>query len=280
MFHLNFLVLLLRPLFPRATRILVRQNGMLSGRSIRRSRLERFLYRLTYPRADAIVSQTRAMADEMRHVLCSKAKILVLRNPVDLEGIRQLAARNPSRWAGCGPNLLAVGRLSPEKGFNLLLEAFARVRVENPGANLVILGEGSERNSLQSLRSALRLESCVWFAGYVSDPESWFAGATVLVIPSRCEAFPNVLLEGAAAGLPIVATPCSMGMTELIRGQTGIWLSRDVSSQALARSLSSALATLRPGERFPHAWLAPFDLPHAIEEYETLILQTLAGVSG
>ena len=280
MFHLNFLVLLLRPLFPLTTRILVRQNGMLSAGPRQNTRLERLLYRVTYPWAEGIVGQTSAMADEMKRILGSKARIHVLRNPVDVDNIRRLTERKTSQWADGGPHLLAVGRLSAEKGFDLLLEAFVTVRVEHPEARLVILGEGPERNLLESRCSALGLASWVRFAGYVSEPASWFADATLLVIPSRTEALPNVLLEGAAAGLPNVATPSSSGMCELIQGQAGIWLARDIASEALALSLKSALSTLRPGERFPHTWLEPFDLPEAIGKYEASILQTLAGVSG
>lgn len=278
MFHLNFLVLLLRPLFPPSTRILVRQNGTLSAWPEHAPRLGRFLYRLIYPRADAIVGQTGAMANDLNECLGPKARVHVLANPVDVQDIRRAADKECTRWTGSGPHLLAVGRLSPEKGFDLLLEAFATVRIRHPEADLAILGEGAERRSLETKSKFLGVDSSVRFPGYVSEPPSWFAGATLLVIPSRCDALPNVLLEGAGAGLPIVATPCSDGLTELIHGQAGTWLAREVSSEALAESLDAALTTLRPGERFAHSFLAPFHLSEAVGGYERLILETLTGV--
>ncbi len=276
MFHLNFLVLLLRFLYPRTTRILVRQNGMLFGDPTRlRSRVERFLYLSTYPHADGIICQTRAMAAELGRLLGPKARIHTLRNPVDVQGIRWSTAHSAVRWGGSGPHLLSVGRLSPEKGLDLLLEAFAEIRFEFPAADLAILGKGIELKALQSQCKALKLGSSVRFAGYVTEPERWFAGATLLVIPSRSEALPNALLEGAAAGLPIVATPCSAGITELLHGQSGAWLARDISSKALARSVCAALTTLRPGERFRHSWLDSYDLRNALAEYQNLFLETL-----
>jgi len=279
MFHLNFLVLLLKPFFPRATRILVRQNGMLSAWPRHSPRLGRLLYRLIYPYADGIVSQTHAMADELQDCLGSQSRtqsrIHVLPNPVDSDGIRQGCKPSP-KWTDPGPHLLAIGRLSPEKGFDLLLEAFASIRIAYSSATLTVLGDGPERHALETRSATLGLGSSTKFEGHVSDPFSWFAGAALLVIPSRCEALPNVLLEGAAAGLPIVATPCSACVTQLLQNQPGTWLAQEVSSGALAHSLDAALTILGPGERFSHPWIAPFHLSEAVGAYENLILETLA----
>lgn len=278
MFHLNFLVLLLRPLFPRHTRILVRQNGMLLSQESNSGGSPTLrLYRAIYPQAEGIICQTRAMAAEMTNLLGSNAKIHVLRNPVDVSGVRSAVARSARRWIGHGPHLLAVGRLSAEKGLDLLLDAFAKIRVRFPGADLVILGKGSEESALRAQCEFLGLSGCVLFAGYEAEPTLWFAGATLLVISSRQDAFPNALLEGAAAGLPVVATPCSPGVTDLLRGRTGAWLAREVSSDALASSIQAALLTLEPGERFRHSWLEPYDLENAVAEYEILIQRTLTG---
>ncbi|KAA6464695.1 glycosyltransferase [Acidobacteria bacterium AB60] len=275
MFHLNQALLLLRPLFPRTTRILVRQNGMLAGRIPALSRWERLLYRVTYRKAEGIISQTSDMAKEITQLLGQRAPVHVLRNPVDLDGIRRSSERLPTRWGGPGPHLLAIGRLSPEKGFDLLLDAFAEVRLRHPRANLTILGEGPDRLTLEARSVALGLGGKVRFAGYVSDPAAWFPGTSLLVLPSRNDALPNVLLEGAAAGLPIVATPCSTGVAELLHGKAGIWLARDCSAASLAESLKAALAVLRTGQRFRHDWLEPFNLPRVTAQYRQLILQTV-----
>ena len=281
MFHLNFLVLLLRSFFPPKTRVLVRQNGMVPADGPHRpSRTVLLLYKTTYPRADAVICQTRAMASEMARLVGLKTRIHVLRNPVDVQSIRRAATGRSHHWPGPGPHLLAVGRLSSEKGFDLLLDAFSNLRAAFPAADLAILGDGVEREALQSQCMAMGLCSSVRFAGYQPEPASWFVGATLLVIPSRDDALPNVLLEGAAAGLPIVATPCSAGITELLHDQPGTWLARDVSSDALARSIKTALGTLLAGQRFHHAWLDPFGLHEAAGQYEAFILDTLDGGRG
>jgi glycosyltransferase involved in cell wall biosynthesis len=279
MAHLNFLVLLLRPFFPRATRVLVRQNGTASAElaSARHPSVTRLLYRSLYSRADRVICQTPAMAKD----LCAEfgipeEKLLVLPNPVDSATIRTTVDSSPSPWtkfgsASAGPHLLAVGRLSLEKGFDLLLNALVTVRKQFPNAQLVIAGAGPEEAALKTLCDETGLDSAVHFAGYIDRPSEYFSGASLFVVPSRHEGLPNALLEAAASGLPIVATPASEGMIDLLRGQPGAWLAKEITAAALADSLQSALTFLRPGQRFPHIFVDQFSLDRAIPAYEALI---------
>ena len=278
MAHLNFLVLLLRPFFPRKTRVVVRQNATVSGDlcSERVPAYTRFLYQMLYPSADRIVCQTDAMAADL--VLQSgvvEAQLEVLPNPVDDEAIRSPMSEFAGHWSGLGPNLLAVGRLSREKGFDLLLEAFSSLRLKYPAAQLCVLGDGPERAALEALRLDLRLEAWVQFAGYVSRPESFFPEATLFVLPSRQEGLPNALLEAAMGGLGVVALPCSDGVVSLLRGRRGAWVASEVSARGLTRALLAALHAIRPGERFPHPWVEPFRMDRAILDYERLIDEAL-----
>ena len=278
-FHLNFLVLLLRPFFPRGTRVQVRQNGTVSS-ALNFGGLPwttRPLYRLLYRRADRIICQTRAMADDLTQELdLPEDRLAVLPNPVDLEEIRHSIGLNPAPQTVPSPLLLAMGRLSPEKGFDLLLRALALVRREYPGVGLTIAGAGPEEAALKSESHALGLDEAVRFTGYLAHP--WFLSpeATLFVLPSRHEGLPNALLEAAAAGLPIVALPASEGLVELLQGQPGVWLAPEISVEALAASLLVALHALRPGERFAHPFVEAFRLDCAIEAYESLIDQSLA----
>jgi glycosyltransferase involved in cell wall biosynthesis len=94
------------------------------------------------------------------------------------------------------------------------------------------------------------------------------------VSSSRSEGLPNALLEAAASGLPIVSVPASEGLIELLEGQPGIWLAREISADALAESLLAALGALFPGERFAHPWIEQFGLEHAIPAYQELFEAT------
>ncbi|MGP8175538.1 MAG: glycosyltransferase [Terracidiphilus sp.] len=274
MFHLNFLVLLLRPLFPRGTRVLARQNGTVSA-ALAFAGLPgytRLLYRVLYRRADRVICQTRAMVKDLaRELGIPEERLVVLPNPLDVDAIRDTVAENPYLWTGPGPHLLAVGRLSREKGFDLLLRALVTVREQFPQADLVIAGAGPEEAVLKALCSDLGLETAVRFAGYVDRPAAYFSGASAFVLSSRHEGLPNALLEAAAGGLPIVALPASEGVADLLRGQPGAWLAPEVSASALASTLLAALQVLGPGERFAHAFIQEFRLDRAIHAYEDLI---------
>jgi glycosyltransferase involved in cell wall biosynthesis len=274
MFHLNFLVLLLRPLFPRTTRVLVRQNGTISA-ALAFGGLPvytRLLYWLLYRRADLVICQTAAMAGDLAHELAlQENRLVVLPNPVHVHKIRTAYNQIANHSNGPGPHLLSVGRLSREKGFDLLLEAFAGVRRRFPSAHLVIAGKGPEEAALKALCRELGIELSVRFAGHVDDPATLFSNSTVFVLPSRHEGLPNALLEAAAGGLPIVALPASGGVVDLLRGQPGVWLAPEISSLALATSLFAALHALRPGERFTHPFVEEFSVDRSVHAYEGLI---------
>lgn len=273
MAHLNLLMLLLRPLFPRRTRLIVRQNGSLLAAHGRR------WYRLLYPKADAVVCQSDAMAMEVRESTGMDRKTHVLPNPVDVEQIRGAVRGAQENWSGPGPHLLAIGRLAPEKGFDLLLAAFAELRARFPSADLTILGDGRDRLMLEFLARLLGLGAAVRLAGEVDHPEAWFAGATLFVLASRREAMPNAVLEAAAGGLPIVATRASRGLTDLVDGERGVWLAGEISAEGIGAALRCALENLEPGQRFAHAWVDAFGKERAIAAYEALIEAQLAGAT-
>ena len=296
MAQLNFLVLLMRPLFPRGTRVLVRQNSTVSA-ALEFGGLPRYtrlLYRLLYHHADRVICQSEAMAEDLVHELrMGWEQISVLPNPVDMEGVFA-AVDGPELWSGQGPHLLAVGRLSREKGFDLLLDALAVVRTRFPDANLIVAGAGPEAAALKAQCRELGLEPVVQFVGYVDPPYVYFPGASIFVLPSRHEGMPNALLEAAVGGLPIVALPCSGGVVELLNAAHGAWLAPEISADALASTLIEALEPLRAGQRFWRTFRSPhlpqrerngplqlekaddYGVEHAIHSYEELIDTTCA----
>ncbi|HUB30273.1 MAG TPA: glycosyltransferase [Terracidiphilus sp.] len=276
MVHANFLLLSLRPFLSRRARILVRQSGtaseMLQSHAL--PRWASTAYRRLYCRADGIICQSQAMADDLvRCAGVSHELLHVLPNPVDIHPTR-LDCNGTRFWHGPGPHLFAAGRLSREKGFDLLLHAFARVRALWRTADLAIAGTGREEEALRQLCGSLGLKDSVHFLGHVDAPAEYYFGASLFVLPSRQEGIPNALLEAAAGGLPIVATPASVGLVKLVGAQPGIWLADGVSAEALTKALMAAFAQ-RPGERFCHRWVEPFALKNAIPAWVQLIDSTL-----
>ena len=279
MAHLNFVVLAMRSLFRRRTRIVVRQNSTASA-ALEFGGLPRYtrmLYRCIYRWADCIVCQTAAMSRDLASQFgIPDEKLVVLPNPVDLVAIRAETcgegelAIDPC-WRFGGPRLVAVGRLSKEKGFDLLIRSMSAIREIYADAELVIAGVGPEEASLNGLIRETRCGDFVRLAGHVARVSALFRSATLFVLSSRHEGLPNVLLEAAAAGLPMVSTPASEGVVDLLRGKPGVWLASQISESALTEALLTALRSILPGERFAHAFVERFGLDRSITAYVQLI---------
>lgn len=273
MAHLAPFVLLLRFLLPARTRFVIRQNGSIHAVKQRCS-LWRLIVSAGNKCTDAIICQTRSSAEELAHGLqFDPARIHVMPNPVDVRRIRQVSC--PSRIAD--PYLLAVGRLVPEKGFDLLLDVFAALHSDFPTLRLLVAGTGRCKAALEFQSRLLGLTHRVEFLGDISDPARYFGDARAFVLSSRDDELPNALLEGAAAGLPIIATPASAGLSALLAGRPGVWLARDTSATSLEAVLRGALASIQPHQRFAHHWIEPFALVPAVAAYERLFEQLLDG---
>ncbi|MBL0170014.1 MAG: glycosyltransferase family 4 protein [Gemmatimonadaceae bacterium] len=167
------------------------------------------LRRLTYPSASALVVQTEAVrrwADD----IVSPARVAVIPNP-----LRPIAG--PTTAAGARDHIVvALGRLVPQKGFDVLIRAFAMLASEFPSWQLRILGEGPERSALQSLVDTLGLVERVTMPGRTADPDRALGAAAVFALPSRYEGFPNALLEAMSQGCACVATRCDSGPSDLL----------------------------------------------------------------
>jgi glycosyltransferase involved in cell wall biosynthesis len=273
MAHLNFLIILLEPFLPHSTRILLRQNTTASAAA--QGRLTRLAYRCLYPRAHRILCQSTAMADDLvTHFGLAREKLSVLHNPVETAERKDTLSGQHAHSANgqTAPNLLYVGRLSHEKGTDLLLHAFAKLHPYQSHATLTILGTGPEEATLRHLSQSLGIDAQVRFEGH-ANPAEYFRTASLFVLSSRYEGVPNALLEAAAAGLPIVATPASAGIGALLRKAPGCWLASEITVPALAEALHQALAALpQLPLRLTHRFLEPFRLEPAIAAYTELLL--------
>jgi glycosyltransferase involved in cell wall biosynthesis len=115
--------------------------------------------------------------------------------------------------------LLAVGRLDQQKGFDWLIQVFATLVATHPNWNLVILGEGPQRKSLETQISERRLNAAVFLPGAVGNVAQWYLHAHLYVSSSRFEGLPNTLFEALAHGLPVVSFDCETGPRDIIRNE-------------------------------------------------------------
>lgn len=187
----------------------------------------RELRKVLYPRARAVVSLTEKDLENYRSV---NSRALLIYNPADVEpkGAPALDART----------VLAVGRLTHQKGFDLLLEAWASFVARFPGWTLAIVGEGEQSDMLKSRISQYGLSGSVQLMPFSDDIASVYKSASIFVLSSRFEGFCLVMIEAMACGIPCVAFDCPTGPGEVLRDGGGILVSAertDLMAESLGR---------------------------------------------
>jgi glycosyltransferase involved in cell wall biosynthesis len=211
-------------------------------------RLYNLVDRWSLPRATAVVTTCGDFADDLARAGIDRRRIRVLHNAaadiasIDRASARALLALDP------GPTVVAVGRLSREKGHDVLVDACAFLRhVSRHQPTLLIAGDGPERNRLttRARRRGVQLR----LDGFQPSIAPYYAAADVFVLPSRSEGSPNVLLEAMSAGCPIVATRVG-GVPEIAGGGEVQLVARDrpmALAQAIAQVFSSPALADRLG---------------------------------
>jgi len=144
-----------------------------------------------------------------------------------------------------GPHLIAIGRLSEQKGFALLVEAMARVAASLPDLHLTLVGDGPLRPSLERQIAAANLQSRITLAGWQTEAgvRTALNAATALIVPSFAEGLPVVVMETMASGRPVIATSIA-GIPELVTPETG-WLVAAGDPEALAGAMIALANTPR-----------------------------------
>src|SRR5262249_24656144 len=203
-------------------------------------RARKLLDRWTGARNAAVVAVSGAVAEDFRRHM-GWTGIRVIPNGVDLEafapgGGDDGAARG--EWPGPGLRLLSVGRLHPQKGHGVLLDAMGRTAARGASLSLVIAGEGTLRPVLEEGIRRLGLDGSVRLAGRRGDVRELLRAADVFVFPSLYEAVGIALLEAMASGLPVVASRTG-GIPEVVEDGASGRLVPPGDAEALAEALAA-----------------------------------------
>ena len=239
-----------------------------------RSRLAQIAFTAGFRRftrgIDALVAMSPVFAAEAT-VLSGRRDIACVEEP-SLDAMPRAAPRQ-RRPTG---TVLCVGRLVRQKNFALALDAFARARAPR---RLIILGEGEQEAMLRARAHALGIADRVEFTGYVGDTRPYLARADALLCSSVYEGYPAALVEALGAGVPVVSTPCSLALPEILTHDS-FGAVAPARAEDLARALDLVLARRTPPALAPlvelsrrhqldvsaQSWLALLDRTVAIRE--------------
>ena len=225
---------------PVAVRLSNHYSSISSEKSLLRKTSE-FGKKLFYRWADIVVANSSELAKDYAEIL--GREVITIHNPIDfdlIEALRKEKIQESIFTAKKRPIVIGAGRLSKQKNFEVLIEAIAKVVFEVP-CDLVIIGEGAERQRIEALVSKLKMRDYVHLIGHRDNPYKYFSSSDLFVLSSNYEGMPNVLIEAIACGLPAVSTRCQSGPSEILDYGAGGFLCNCNDANDLARNILSAL---------------------------------------
>lgn len=174
-----------------------------------------------YRRFDTVVCVSRSVEDIMK-THYGLTNTTTIYNPIDVEYICKKAQEPVDFKPADGFNIVSVGRLVPQKGYDLLIPIIARLRSEGLNIHLYILGEGEDRLQLESLNSQLSATSYIHLLGYHNNPHAIVCKMDLFICSSRAEGYSLVIAEALSMGIPVISTNCSGPNELLANGMYGI----------------------------------------------------------
>ena len=169
----------------------------------------RNLYNIFMPSIDGVIASSLVMKNELVDKGISKNKISIISNPISIQEVRNF--KKIIRHRGNGIRLVYVGRLVYQKGLDRLLPSLKHIA----NLHLTIIGEGKEKKHLKKIIKENNIVNNIEFLGQVNIPYPYIAGADYLVLPSRWEGFPNVVLESLVLGTPVITMKEIVGLQDL-----------------------------------------------------------------
>lgn len=252
-------------LFPK-TKFIARETNVVSEHVTRKEIL--FFYRF-YNNFHQIIAQSDDMKiDLIKNFRISENRIVKINNPVDFDLINRMKNEKINvDYNTSYKNILAIGNLSPRKGFDLLLNVMNELRDQN--IRLTILGDGAYKDELIQQKEKLNLEN-VFFLGKVPNPFVYLKDADLFILSSRYEGFPNVLLEAGACGTYSLANNCPGGINEIIQDKINGEIYPITDTKGFAEQLKTILTKEYSSKEITNSIYSRFSKEIIIRQYETI----------
>lgn len=216
------------------------------------NRIYRGLIRWVYPFSDAIVAVSEDLKKQIEKITTGAIPVYQVPNLYHLNEIRSLSVvplPAEMNYLTKSPFLLNVASLVNQKGQDLLIRAFAKISSSFPDLKLVLIGRGPEKDKYVAESERLGVGGRVVMIDFDSNPYRYMKMATVFVLPSLTEGFPNVLVEAMACGCPVVAFDCPTGPREILGASEYGELVEKMSVAKLAERINTLLSS---SERLAH----------------------------
>ena len=207
----------------RKMKVIIRESNHLSqklGNEIFLNSILKFLSKLFYKYSDTIISPTNVISNDLiENFDAPKSKIKVIGNPSESKKIISLSKQRikekvPKNY------LIAIGRLTYQKNYEFLINSFYHFQKKIKNCDLIILGQGPDKENIMKQIHQLKLKKKIKLFGYKKNPFKYIKKSKMLVLSSRWEGYPNVLIQGMTLKKKIIATDCH-GSSKAVLGNNG-----------------------------------------------------------
>ena len=275
----NISALLAAKSFGKLCKVIVTEHGPVTDclPETKKPILLYLLRNFIYNKVDYLVGVSKGVTNNYGEVLrLPSNKLITIYNPLEIDDITKKSKEMINHpWfknKRC-PILLAIGRLCYQKGFDILIESFKKVRQEQE-VKLIILGKGPDYDKLKNLIDLNKLSNDVDMIGFEKNPFKYMKNADILVISSRWEGFPCVLEEAMCVGTPIISTDCNFGPNEIIQNNKNGILVKPEDPAELYLVIKKLLNDKKLQNKFKinsKAYSKQFDINEVVKKYVSLI---------
>lgn len=270
--HMNLLLIMIKPFFPKNTKLIVRLTNIismnLSNNPLKRSFLK--LIFKSYKMADKIICQSKLMRDDLVNLTgIDTNKIKIIYNPVDLTNIQQKSMEEINyKIRSDFKNIFFVGRLDEVKRIPLIIEAFKNYYKNQPKSNLFIIGDGPLKEKIKSIIKNQNLSKSIHLLGFQSNPYKWLRKADLFVLASKHEGMPNVLIEALALNVPVLILSHPGGTIDVLK-ELGI-------ENRFVQELVISESSFRPYDKDLSKMLKnKFGVERIVKKYENTFIEVL-----
>ncbi|MDP1540644.1 MAG: glycosyltransferase [Moraxellaceae bacterium] len=221
--------------------------------------------------ADFLIAQSNYMADDLTKHIDNIPQVKVLYNPISDAYLEPRLIDSDTKILPGKPSLVSVGRLMPQKGYDILIPAMKHVAIDFPEAKLTIYGDGPDKEKLQTMIDDLNLNDYVTLAGFCSNPLPYVKNANLFVLSSRYEGFSNATLEALAVGTPVVVTDCPGANAEIISVGRNGYLCEKENSTDLAHRINAAIENKWSRKLIKDSCFLSFGSKKIIHEYSCFL---------